>query len=566
MQSYDSWHVFGIQHGAIDTSAASSLHDPARSNSTKSSPQPVFKQHLTESESSSARAEIGRTYTPVIARVSTHVLRTEREYHLSKSFTQTSDPECNYSVRLIDLIRLPSYQGEPGNVMIVSIFESPGRNYLRDPIEFGPTCSLPVGVRRSGEDLQRNVSEPLERVDSDGQSLHGDISLSTFLEFAIGATECLELMHHGLRVVHGEIRGDAFYFNQETRAVKIINFGSGPRSFENGLTGTGWLTLSREVGIKSKLQFVAPEQTGRMPSGPDTRTDIYSLGILFWTMLTRQIAFDGETPMDVVQAVLGRRVPAASFHRMDVPDAVSEIIRKMTQKQIDERYHSTSGLKHDLVEVQKNLGDGDSEALANFKPGSKDVSSFFILPNDIFGREEEHERIVRVIEKVFKRQQKVLDSSGIFGMHSTSASSISDERFNVPGSSDTSSQGGKEPRASPALVATPSSHPGIRHLKFDSQDNLDSIVSPTKPPTNTADSRDSLEVRITPDHQSSGPKSNQSTGQQHGPAALPNRHGSANYRRKGKCEVIYIVGAAGLGKSRHVILFISRQSTQTVPC
>lgn len=444
--------------------------------------------------------------------------------------------------------------------MIVSIFESPGRDYLRDLIDFGPKWSLPVGVRRPGEGSQLNASEQLERVDSDSQSLHGHVSLSTFLEFAIGATECLELMHHGLRVVHGEIRGDAFYFNKETRAVKIINFGSGPRSFENGLTSTGWLTLSREVGIKSKLQFVAPEQTGRMPAEPDTRTDIYSLGILFWTMLTRQFAFDGETPMDVVQAVLGRRVPAASFYRMDIPDAVSEIIRKMTQKQIDERYHSTSGLKHDLVEMQKILGDGDTEALANFKPGSKDVSSFFVLPNGIFGREEEHEKIVRIIEKVSKRKHKILDpnSSGIFGLHSTSASTVSDERFNAPGSSDTSSQGGKEPRGSPALAATPSSHTGIRHLQFESQDKLDGVLSPTRPPTNTIDSRDSLELRITSDHQSGSLSGSQYTGQPQGPAALPSRHGSADYRRKGKCELITIIGAVGLGKSRYVVVFMSR--------
>lgn len=262
--------------------------------------------------------------------------------------------------------------------------------------------------------------------------------------------------------------------------------------------------------------------------------------------------------MDVVQAVLGRRVPAASFYRMDIPDAVSEIIRKMTQKQIDDRYHSTSGLKHDLVEVQKLLGDGDSEALANFKPGSKDVSSFFVLPTGMFGREEEHERIVRVIEKVSKRQRGNLDlsSSGIYGLHSTSASSISDERFNAPGSSDTSSQGGKEPRGSPALTATPSSHTGIRHLRVDSQDKLDTIVSPSRPPTNTANSRDSLEVKTNLDHQSSGPKSSQSTGNLHGSAGLPSRQGSAKYRRKGKREVVIIVGAAGLGKSSLI------QSTQ----
>lgn len=472
----------------------------------------------------------------------------EREYYLSKSFSQTADPECNYSVRVIDLIRLPSYQGEPGSVMIVSIFECPARNYLRDLIDVGPTWSLPVGVRRSGEDSQRITPEQLERVDSDSQSIHGHISLSTFLEFAIGATECLELMHHGLRVVHGEIRGDAFYFNQDTRAVKIINFGSGPRSFENGLTGTGWLTLSREVGIKSKLQFVAPEQTGRMPEGPDTRTDIYSLGILFWTMLTGQIAFDGETPMDVIQAVLGRRVPAVSFYRMEIPDAVSEIIRKMTQKQIDDRYHSTSGLKHDLLEVQKILGNGDGEALADFIPGVKDVSSFFVLPSGIFGREEEHEKIVRIIEKVARRQPKFLDSTpAIYGLQSTSASSISDDRYNGAGSSDTSSQGGREPRGSPTLAAT-RSFIGLRQLQFDSQDQL---VSPTRPPTNTIDSRESLEVHITADHQSSGPKSSQSAGQ-------PGRYGTAKFRRKGKCEVIIIAGAAGSGKSRYVAMSMSR--------
>lgn len=494
----------------------------------------------------------------MVARVSTHLLRLEREYHLSKSFTQTSDPEWNYSVRLIDLIRIPSNQGDPGSPMIVSIFESPGRNYIRDLSDFGLKWSLPVGVRGTGETSQWSVSQQLERADSDSLNVRGHISLSTFLEFAIGATECLELMHHGLRVVHGEIRGDAFYFNQETRTVKIINFGSGPRSFENGLTSTGWLTLSREVGIKNKLQFVAPEQTGRMPAEPDTRTDIYSLGILFWTMLTRQFAFEGATPMDVVQAVLGRRVPAVSFYRMDIPDAVSEIIRKMTQKQIDDRYHSTSGLKHDLVEVQKILGDGDSKALADFKPGSKDVSSFFVLPTGIFGREAEHEKIVRIIERVSKRKNKILDlsSSGIYGLHSTSASSISDERFNPAGSSDTSSQGGKDLRGSPALAATPSSHTGIRHLHFDSQDKLENTLSPTRPSPNTVDSRDSLEVRVTPDQQSSGPKSSQSTGQPHGSAALPNRHGSSQYRRKGKCEVITIVGAAGLGKSRYVAFHV----------
>lgn len=401
----------------------------------------------------------------------------------------------------------------------------------------------------------RNDSDSLERTESADKQTPGHISLSTFLDFAIGAAECLELMHHGLRTVHGEIRGDAFYFNQETRAVKVINFGSGPRSFENGLTSTGWLSLSREVGIKSKLQFIAPEQTGRMPAEPDSRTDIYSLGILFWTMLTRQAAFEGETPMDVVQAVLGRRIPTVSHHRMDIPDVVSEIIQKMTQKQIDDRYHSISGLKHDLIQVQKIFGDGDTEALANFTIGSKDVSSFFVLPNTIFGRDEEHEKILKVIEKVSRRQQTRLNRNlaGNYATHSNSLqsnseSSVSDARFDTvevgTRSSDTSSH--VEPEGSPALAAKSSSNVGIRHLQLESQDRVDNSHEPFRPATNNLDNNGLQEVRTATDHQSKG---TQSTLQPHVPGIFSNQRSSHKYSRRGKCEVVTVIGAAGLGKS-----------------
>ena len=54
----------------------------------------------------------------------------------------------------------------------------------------------------------------------------------------------------------------------------------------------------------------------------------------------------------------------------------------MTQKQIDERYHSVSGLKHDLMEIHKMLGTGDGEALKDFVIGTRDVSSFFKRVSD----------------------------------------------------------------------------------------------------------------------------------------------------------------------------------------
>ena len=231
--------------------------------------------------------DVEKTYIPIIARISSHILRIEREYHLLKSFIQTSDPECSHTVYPLDLVRLPNQQDDE-RALIVSIFASPGNNYMRDLVDLGPAWLGPTKISAESAD------EINYRSRSSSQ-----ISVSTFLTFAIGACECLELLHHGLRVIHGELRADAFHYNQDTGVVKLINYGSGPKSFENGLTSSGWTTLSREIGVKHKLQYIAPEQTGRMPAEPNSRTDVYSLGVLLWTMLTGKPAFQGESPLDV---------------------------------------------------------------------------------------------------------------------------------------------------------------------------------------------------------------------------------------------------------------------------
>ena len=172
----------------------------------------------------------------------------------------------------------------------------------------------------------------------------------------------LEVLHYGLKTVHGEIRGDAFHFCADTGAVKLANTGNGARAFDNVLS-EGWSSVSRELGAKYKLQFIAPEQTGRMPTEPDSRTDIYALGLFFWSMLVGKLPFDGTDPVEVVQNVLGKRLIPVSGKRMDIPDALSAVVQKMTQKVVHDRYNTISSVKRDLTHIMKLLGDGDSEAL-----------------------------------------------------------------------------------------------------------------------------------------------------------------------------------------------------------
>src|SRR5436190_2726269 len=299
--SYGHWHVVGVRHSAESeaptlaaTPSARSRDSASAHNSPKNETRSYFRHHwrssLSESSSdvSSPRHEAELAWMPVIARVSSHVIRLEREFHMIRSIIQISDPDCKHTVRPIDIIRLARQPGDRGP-LLVTLYEFPGPNYLRRLVNFGPAFFQ--AKERNG------VGDPKE-----------EVSLTTFLDFAIGACECLELLHYGLRTIHGEIRADAFHFNSETGAVKLANSGNGARTFDNALSD-GWSSLSRKLGAKNKLQFIAPEQTGRTLAEPDSRTDIYALGVLFWSMLAGQPAFDGDDPVEVVQNVLTKKLP-----------------------------------------------------------------------------------------------------------------------------------------------------------------------------------------------------------------------------------------------------------------
>jgi serine/threonine protein kinase len=454
------------------------------------------------------------------------------------NLSQSADPQGNHIVRPVDLVRLPNQHGDKGPI-VVSIFEAHGPNALIKYIDFGPAWYR-------GRNTERRTGEGDESYRPDES-----ISLPMFLDFAIGAAECLEILHHGQRIVHGEIRGDAFHFDEETGQTRLINFGSGLRSFEHGLTSSGWSTLSKEAGAKTKLSFISPEQTGRMPAEPDSRTDIYSLGILFWTLLTQQPAFDGSTPMDIIQSVLGRRLPLVSAVRLDVPDVIGRIIAKMTAKGINERYHSASGLRYDLIEVQKLLGDGDSAALKHWKIATKDVSSFFILPNVMIGRGEERDEIVKIIDRVSIRHA-IAQKTSPYSL--SSSSSISDERQetteNDRSSDFDSSTEGRSSHEHKGSISGSTPLGSVSSARSNLPDSQDSIYSASsfKPwGKNTSVATETKSTASVDAMSTNGEAS--SSRSSDGAGSLTSQKNVNKFRRKGTCEVISIAGAAGLGKS-----------------
>ena len=222
--SYEAWHFFGKRRPRAHLSSA-------RKTSTTSDSRPGSTRTRSDYDANSDETEKEKDLW-VVARLSVHALRLEREYKLFQRIADESDPDHQHFVRPMHYARMPARQS--GDVPLSAIIvEAPGKNYLRELVEFGP--NFYAGTPGS------------PRPQRDGQ-----VPLLLFLDFAIGASECCEILHHGNEMVHGELRSDAFHYNRDTGHVRMINFGSGARSFEHGLTSAGWSSLMSERGVEHK--------------------------------------------------------------------------------------------------------------------------------------------------------------------------------------------------------------------------------------------------------------------------------------------------------------------------
>lgn len=159
--------------------------------------------------------------------------------------------------------------------------------------------------------------------------------LGTFLRFAIKCVDCLEFIHRH-NIVHGEVRLSAFQWSGDDNSrVKMWNFGASSKSLETYLTSEGWRkTVNRKESLntlQSMLVYMSPEQTGRTTYAPDHRSDIYSLGVVFFVLLTGRNPYDGG-PLEIINGILSRKIIYVHELQLDVPEVLSRIIEKMTNK------------------------------------------------------------------------------------------------------------------------------------------------------------------------------------------------------------------------------------------
>ncbi|XZN99104.1 MAG: protein kinase domain-containing protein [Microcoleus sp.] len=216
-------------------------------------------------------------------------------------------------------------------------------------------------------------------------------NLKEFLQIAIATTETLGKIH-AANIIHKDINPSNIVYNPKTEQLKIIDFGiSTQLSRETP-------TLKNPGILEGTLAYISPEQTGRMNRTLDYRADFYSLGITFYELLTGKLPFETEDALELVHCHIARQPVTPQEIEPNIPLIISQIVIKLMAKNAEDRYQTALGLKHDLENCFVQLqATGNIE---QFALGTRDITDRFLIPEKLYGRELEVQKLLSAFERV----------------------------------------------------------------------------------------------------------------------------------------------------------------------
>jgi serine/threonine-protein kinase len=172
---------------------------------------------------------------------------------------------------------------------------------------------------------------------------------------AIGAAVARALEHaHAAGVVHRDVKPANVMVTPGDR-VKVTDFGIARATGESTLTATG--------SVMGTAQYISPEQAAGEPV--TARSDIYSLGIVLFEMLTGSVPFTGDSALAVAMKHVNERVPTPSSLNRNVPAALDTVTLTATEREPHERYSDAGALGAALEATAIELeAGGDTDVIA----------------------------------------------------------------------------------------------------------------------------------------------------------------------------------------------------------
>jgi PAS domain S-box-containing protein len=242
-----------------------------------------------------------------------------------------------------------------------------------------------------GEPLERLLDQPPVRATGVPRSAEPAMELGLFLRLAAGLAAALGEAHRrGL--IHKNVKPAHVLVNTATGQAWLTGFGISSRLPRERQTPDPPETIA------GTLAYMAPEQTGRMNRSIDGRSDLYSLGVTLYRMLTGSLPFTAAEPIEWVHCHVARQPLAPGERVANVPAPVSAIIMKLLAKTAEERYQTAAGLEHDL---RCCLAQWEAERRVDHFPlGERDTPDRLVILEKLYGRAREIETLLSAFERV----------------------------------------------------------------------------------------------------------------------------------------------------------------------
>jgi PAS domain S-box-containing protein len=294
--------------------------------------------------------------------------------------------------------------GNPAPVLVVALAEEqPSPQSLRrleheyslaaelDPAWAAKPLALTRHEGRTILVLHDPGGDPLDRVlERDPLGNHGQpLDLTRVLRIAIGLAKALGQVHQqGL--IHKDIKPGNVLVD-DAGNVWLTGFG-----IASQLPRESQTPAPPEI-IAGTLAYMAPEQTGRMNRSIDTRSDLYSLGVTLYQMLTGRPPFAAADPLEWVHCHIARQ-PTPPGDCAAIPEPLSAVAMKLLAKNAEERYQTASGLEADL---RRCLEEWQLHGLINpFPLAAYDGSDRLLIPEKLYGREREIDALLAAFDRV----------------------------------------------------------------------------------------------------------------------------------------------------------------------
>jgi serine/threonine protein kinase len=216
------------------------------------------------------------------------------------------------------------------------------------------------------------------------------MEIENFLRLAVALSAALRHLHErGL--VHKDIKPTNILVNVVSGQAWLTGFGIASR-------------LARERQspeppelIAGTLAYMAPEQTGRMNRSIDSRSDLYSLGVTLYQMLTGSLPFTASDPMEWVHCHIAKKPAPPSERLENVPAPLSSIIMQLLAKTAEERYQTAGGVERDFRRCLEEWQ--TRRRIDEFPLGEHDIPDRLLIPEKLYGRETEIETLLASFDR-----------------------------------------------------------------------------------------------------------------------------------------------------------------------